>query len=170
MILGGISGAMFYYTYVKKGGDGGVDFTPNSRSTSKLGLVSNANNNSTMMNEIPGLMDSVDNGFKKQMTKQELIEKERKEMEAIKKMLQEQGMDAEEIQRQLGDKVNHDDIEVSMKKEEGFEMLEVEMGMSMRTENRTIKTALENGTQASSSAKTDDILVSRSQMQRMSRV
>jgi hypothetical protein len=79
---------MFYFSYVKKNGDGGGDFNLNNRSTSKLGLVSNPNN-STMINEIPGLLDSEDNGFKKQMTKQELIEKERKEVEAIKKMLQE---------------------------------------------------------------------------------
>ena len=47
-------------------------------------------------------MDSIDNGFKKKMTKQELIDKEKREIEAIKKALEEQGMDPEEIERHIG--------------------------------------------------------------------
>ena len=74
---------------MKKKGNGSPDasFTKDSRMTSsnsKAGLIGGDPNNSTFIQDIPGL---VDNGFKKQMTKQELIEKEKKEIEAIKKVL-----------------------------------------------------------------------------------
>jgi len=36
------------------------------------------------------------------MTKEELIEKEKKEIAAIKKVLEEQGMDQEEIEKHIG--------------------------------------------------------------------
>jgi len=81
-------------------------------SNSKAGLIGDPNN-STYIQDIPGIMDD---GFKKQMTKQELIEKEKREIEAIKKVLKDQGMDDEEIEKHIGKNYQLDleDIELRM--------------------------------------------------------
>jgi hypothetical protein len=83
-----VGGAAFFVIKKRKdqGGTPGEDYSKdrNMTSTSKAGLMG-AGNNSTYIENLPGL--ETDDGFKKKMTKQELIEKEKKEIEAIKLVL-----------------------------------------------------------------------------------
>lgn len=63
-------------------------------------------------------------GFKVKMTKEELIEKEKMEIEAIKNVLEQQGMDPEEIELYIGKtyQVNQEDIKVAI----AIEALEID--------------------------------------------
>ena len=76
-------------------------------------------------------------GFKVKMTKQELIEKEKMEIEAIKNVLEQQGMDPEEIENYIGKtyQVNQEDIKVAIAIE-ALEIDEDDLPQSLRTENK----------------------------------
>lgn len=78
------------------------------------------------------------------MTKSQLIDKEKKEIEAIKKVLQEQGMDPEEIERHIGKtyQVDLSNIKVEM---DPLEIDEDDLPMSLRTETKKTAGMLETG-------------------------
>ena len=80
------------------------------------------------------------------MTKEELIEKEKKEIAAIKKVLEEQGMDQEEIEKHIGKnyQVDVEDIEVRMP-QELLEINEADLPLSLRTEKKKKIDSLEIG-------------------------
>ena len=106
------------------------------------------------------------------MTKQELIEKEKKEIAPIKKVLEEQGMDQEEIEKHIGKNYQVDivDIEVRMP-QEMLEINEEDYPLSLRTEKKKNIGSLEVGEleinnlqHSMNSAKTDDVLHTKSKV------